>query len=46
MDLAHAPETSHEILTQLRLLQSAIQVKLEQFDRAPWRGRLVFPRSR
>jgi hypothetical protein len=46
MDLAHSPDTGHEILTQLRLLQSAIQVKLDQFDRTPWRGRLVLPQSR
>lgn len=28
-------QTGQEILTQLRLLQSTIQVKLDQFDRSP-----------
>ncbi len=46
LDLSHSPETGREILTQLRLLQSAIQVKLDQFDRAPLRGRLLEQRSR
>ncbi|MGA2482010.1 MAG: hypothetical protein ABSF92_02690 [Candidatus Acidiferrales bacterium] len=30
-----SPQTGQEILTQLRLLQSTIQVKLDQFDRSP-----------
>jgi hypothetical protein len=46
LDLQHAPETGREILMQLRMLQSAIQVKLDQFDRAPSRGLLVAQRSR
>ena len=33
--LSGSPEASHEILTQLRLLHSNIQVKLDQFDRTP-----------
>jgi len=31
-----SPQTGQEILTQLRLLHSTIQVKLDQFDRSPW----------
>lgn len=46
LDLSHSPETGREILTQLRLLQSAIQVKLDQFDRAPRRGLLMASRGR
>ncbi len=30
-----SPDVRHEILTQLRLLHSTIQVKLNQFDEAP-----------
>ena len=33
---SESPEAKHEILTHLRLLQSTIQVKLDQFDRAPF----------
>lgn len=33
--LSESPEARHEILTQLRLLHSTIQVKLDQFDRTP-----------
>jgi hypothetical protein len=46
LDLEESPDTGHEILTQLRLLYSAIQVKLDQFDRAPRRGLLIAQRSR
>ena len=35
--LSESPRIAHEILLQLRLLQSTIQVKLDQFDRE--RGR-------
>ncbi len=35
--LSESPEASREILTQLRLLHSTIQVKLDQFDRTPFR---------
>ena len=38
LDVAHAPEAGHEIITQLRLLHSTVGVKLDQFDRAPRRG--------
>jgi len=38
LDVAHAPEASQEIITQLRLLHSTVGVKLDQFDRAPYRG--------
>lgn len=41
LDIAQAPETGQEILTQLRLLQSTVQVKLNQFDQSPLRGLLV-----
>ena len=46
LDPARSPETSHEILAQLRLLQSTVQVKLNQFDRTPLRGVLTVPRVR
>ena len=38
LDIAHAPEAGQEIITQLRLLHSTVGVKLDQFDRAPYRG--------
>ena len=41
LDIAQAPETGQEILTQLRLLQSTVQVKLNQFDQSPLRGLLA-----
>jgi hypothetical protein len=40
LDIAQAPETGHEIVTQLRLLHSTVGVKLDQFDRAPFRGEM------
>ncbi|HJY88150.1 MAG TPA: hypothetical protein VKE24_15050 [Candidatus Acidoferrales bacterium] len=43
---AHSPETSQEILTQLRLLHSTVQVKLNQFDQSPLRGVLADRRFR
>ena len=41
LDVTQSPETGREILTQLRLLQSTVQIKLNQFDRATLRGVLV-----
>ncbi len=38
LDVAHAPDAGQEIITQLRLLHSTVGVKLDQFDRAPYRG--------
>ena len=46
LDPARSPETSQEILAQLRLLQSTVQVKLNQFDRTPLRGVLTVPSFR
>ena len=46
LDSSQAPETSQEILAQLRLLHSTVQVKLNQFDRTPLRGVLTVPRVR
>ena len=46
LDVSQAPETSQEILTQLRLLHSTVQVKLDQFDHSPHRGVLAFRRIR
>ncbi len=46
LDVAQAPETANEILTQLRLLHSTVQVKLDQFDQVPYRGVLAFRRFR
>jgi len=43
---AQSPETSQEILTQLRLLHSTVQVKLNQFDQSPLRGVLADRRFR
>lgn len=41
LDVSHAPEAGQEIITQLRLLHSTVGVKLDQFDRAPYRGVLA-----
>src|ERR1700692_2344647 len=41
LDVSHAPQAGHEIITQLRLLHSTVGVKLDQFDRAPHRGVLA-----
>ncbi|MFY9585319.1 MAG: hypothetical protein WAR21_12600 [Candidatus Acidiferrales bacterium] len=46
LDVSQAPETGHEILTQLRLLYSTVQVKLDQFDHSPYRGVLASRRFR
>jgi hypothetical protein len=46
LDVSQASETANEILTQLRLLHSAVQVKLDQFDQSPYRGVLPYGRSR
>jgi len=46
LDVSQAPETANEILTQLRLLHSTVQVKLDQFDQSPYRGVLAYGRSR
>ena len=44
LDLAQAPQASHEIITQLRLLRSTVEVKLNQFERAGRSG-MLFHRS-
>lgn len=41
LDVSQAPEAGQEIITQLRLLHSTVGVKLDQFDRAPYRGVLA-----
>ena len=46
LDLAQAPQASHEIITQLRLLRSTVEVKLDQFDRAGRSGILIHRRFR
>jgi hypothetical protein len=38
LDVSEAPATGHELVTQLRLLHSTVGVKLDQFDRAPYRA--------
>jgi len=38
LDVTRAPDAGQEIITQLRLLHSTVGVKLDQFDRAPYRG--------
>ncbi len=41
LDVSQSPETGQEIITQLRLLHSTVQVKLNQFDLSPQRGVLA-----
>lgn len=41
LNIAQAPQTSEEIVAQLRLLQSTVQVKLNQFDQSPYRDVLA-----
>ena len=41
LDVTRSPEAGQEIITQLRLLHSTVGVKLDQFDRAPYRGVLA-----
>jgi hypothetical protein len=46
LDLAQAPQASHEIITQLRLLRSTVEVKLDQFERAGRSGMWISRRFR
>jgi len=46
LNVSQSPETGQEILTQLRLLESTVQVKLNQFDLSPHRGVLAAQRFR
>jgi hypothetical protein len=46
LDVSEAPEAGQEIVTQLRLLHSTVGVKLDQFDRAPFRSDMNSRRSR
>jgi len=46
LDLAQAPQASHEIITQLRLLRSTVEVKLDQFERAGRSGMWLHRRFR
>ncbi len=46
LDVSQSPQISQDLLTQLRLLESTVQVKLNQFDQAPFRGVLTYRRSR
>lgn len=41
INLSRAPEASQEIVTQLRLLQSTLEVKLNQFERVSRPGLLL-----
>lgn len=41
LDLARAPGTSQEIVTQLRLLRSTVEIKLNQFEHAGRPGLLL-----
>ncbi len=41
LDVSQSPDSSFEIITQLRLLHSTVQVKLNQFDQSPYRGVLA-----
>jgi len=38
LNVSENPETGYEIITQLRLLHSTVQVKLNQFEQAPFHG--------
>lgn len=38
LKLGTSPEVSHEIITQLRLLRSTVEVKLNQFEQRPRAG--------
>ena len=38
LKVAEAPETGHEMITQLRLLRSTVEVKLDQFERSDRKG--------
>ncbi len=40
LDLARMPEASQEIVTQLRLLRSTVEIKLDQFEQAGRSGPL------
>ncbi len=44
LNVSDSPEVRHQILTQLRLLHSTIQVKLNQFDEAPLVKGILEPR--
>lgn len=46
LDVAEAPQASHDIITQLRLLRSTVEVKLDQFERAGRSGMLLHRRFR
>jgi len=46
LNVSQSPETGQDIITQLRLLQSTVQVKLNQFDLSPYRGVLAAQRFR
>jgi hypothetical protein len=46
LDVSQAPEAGQEIVTQLRLLHSTVGVKLDQFDRAPFRSDMNSRRAR
>ena len=42
LNISEAPAVSQDLITQLRLLHSTVQVKLDQFDRSPHRGVLAY----
>lgn len=44
--VAQAPEARRDVITQLRLLRSTVEVKLDQFDRAKTHGLLPHRRVR
>ena len=46
LDLAQAPDSGREILTQLRLLRSTVEIKLNQFEQAGRSGLLVHRKFR
>jgi len=46
VEISRAPEVGREVVTQLRLLRSTVEVKLDQFDRAKTHGLLPHRRVR
>ncbi len=46
LNVSQSPEAGQELVTQLRLLQSTVQVKLNQFDQSPYHDVLANRRFR
>jgi hypothetical protein len=46
LNVSQSPDAGQELVTQLRLLQSTVQVKLNQFDQSPYHDVLASRRFR